>query len=65
MANNNLSLDLKSRRDKDGMTYYVAKLKGNFLLDFKEGCTFLVFVADPGAEELQIAPMDNAKEMDD
>ena len=58
MSNNNLTLDLTPRRDKDNRIYYVAKLKGNFLLDFEKGCTFLVFVADPGAEELQIAPME-------
>lgn len=67
MSNNNLTLDLKSRKDKDGMTFYVGKLKGPFSIECEKGAVFLVFVSDQGDEQLQIAPMDNKdnKDIDD
>jgi hypothetical protein len=58
MSNANIRLDLKSRRDKTGQTYFIAKLKGPFTIDCSKGAVFLVFTSDPGAEELQIAPME-------
>lgn len=58
MSNNNLTLDLKTRKDKDGMTFYIAKLKGPFSIDCSEGVVFLVFVSDTGDEQIQIATMD-------
>jgi hypothetical protein len=64
MSNNNLTLDLKARRDKDGAVFYVGKLKGPFSIDCDKGAVFLVFVSDVGGEQLQIAPMDN-KNQDD
>lgn len=64
MSNKNLTIDLKARKDVDGNTYYVAKLKAPILIDCKQGVVFLVFVSDPDNEALQIAPMDN-KENDD
>ena len=64
MSNKNLTIDLKARKDMDGQTFYVGKLKGPFLLDFSAGATFLIFVSDKGDEQLQIAPMDN-KEVED
>lgn len=62
MSNNNLTLDLKPRKDKDGAIFYVAKLKGPFKIDCKDGAVFLVFISDSGDEALQIAPMDNSKD---
>jgi hypothetical protein len=59
MSNKNLTIDLKSRRDKDGMTFYVGKLKGPFMIDCQKGAVFLVFVSDHGDEQLQIAQMDD------
>ena len=64
MSNKNLTIDLKARKDKDGMTFYVGKLKGPYLIDCSPGAVFLIFVSDQGDEQLQIAPMDN-KEIDD
>lgn len=64
MSNKNITLDLKPRKDKDGMTFYVAKVKAPVMIDCSQGVVFLVFTADPGDEQLQIAQMDN-KETDD
>lgn len=64
MSNKNLTIDLKARKDKDGMIFYVGKLKAPMLIDAKDGVVFLVFVSDQGDEQLQIAPMDN-KELDE
>jgi hypothetical protein len=64
MANKNLTIDLKARKDSDGMTFYVGKLRCPVHIDCSDGVTFLIFVADPGQEQLQIASMDS-KEKDD
>ena len=64
MSNKNIILDLKTRKDVDGQIFYVAKVKAPVLIDCSAGAVFLVFVADKGEEQLQIAVMDN-KEMDD
>lgn len=63
MSNNNFIIDLKARKDIDGRTFYVGKVKAPILIDCDRGATFLVFVSDKGEEQLQIAPMDN-KETD-
>lgn len=62
MANNNLMIDLKSRKDRDGKVYLVGKLKAPVLIDCLPGVTFLIFFADNGEEQLQIALMDDGKE---
>lgn len=64
MSNKNVTIDLKARKDKDGETFYVGKIKAPVLIDCSMGAVFLVFVADNGEEQLQIALMDN-KEVDD
>lgn len=64
MSNKNVTIDLKARRDKDGMVFYVGKIKAPVLIDCSQGAVFLVFVSDQGDEQLQIALMDN-KEADD
>ena len=64
MSNKNVTIDLKARKDKDGMTFYVGKIKGPFLIDCTQGVVFLAFVSDQGDEQLQIAQMDN-KELQD
>lgn len=64
MSQKNIILDLKARKDGEGKTFYVAKVKAPVLIDCTSGATFLVFIADRGEEQLQIAPMDN-KEMVD
>ena len=55
MSNSNLCIDLNPRKDSAGRTFYIGKLKfpGNIIL--KDGAAFLVFVSEPGSEELQIA----------
>ena len=60
----NLSLDLKSKIDTHGRTYYVAKLKGPFSIDCLDGIAILVFVSEEGAEQIQIAPMDQREKSD-
>lgn len=64
MSNKNLTIDLKSRKDKDGMIFYVGKIKAPVTIDCSQGVVFLVFVSDEGDEQLQIALMDT-KDTDD
>lgn len=65
MSNKNVTIDLKARKDKDGMIFYVGKLKAPVLIDCTQGAVFLVFVSDQGDEQLQIALMDNKELQDD
>lgn len=58
MSNKNLTIELRARPDKHGRTIYVGKIRAPVLIDCSEGATFLIFIADEGAEELQIACMD-------
>ncbi len=58
MSNKNVKIDLKARKDVDGQTFYVGKLKIPAMIDCKDGITFLVFVSDKGEEQLQLAPME-------
>jgi len=58
MANMNITIDLKARKDVDGQVFYVGKVKAPMLIDCYHGATFLVFVSDKGDEQLQIAVMD-------
>ena len=64
MSNKNVIIDLKPRKDKDGRTFYVGKIKAPVLIDCSQGSVFLVFVSDHGDEQLQIALMDNTKSED-
>lgn len=59
MSNSNLKIDLYPRKDVDGNTFYVGKLKVKANLNLEDGVTFLIFVSDKGNEQLQIAPMGN------
>lgn len=59
MSNKNITIDLKARKDVDGQTFYVGKVKAPIMIDCSIGTVFLVFVADKGEEQLQIALMDN------
>jgi hypothetical protein len=63
MSNKNVTIDLKARQDKDGMVFYVGKIKAPILIDCSQGAVFLVFVSDQGDEQLQIGLMN--KETDD
>lgn len=64
MSNKNITIDLKARKDMDGQTFYVGKVKAPALIDLSIGVVFLVFVSDKGDEQLQIALMDNSKSED-
>lgn len=64
MANNNLTIDLKARKDRDGKIFYVGKLRSPVLIDCSEGAVFLIFVSDLGQEEMQIALMDEKENAD-
>ena len=52
--NNNLTIELHSKKDTNQRTYYVGRLNAPITLDFKDGVTFLIFVSENGEEELQI-----------
>lgn len=58
MSNNNLTINLKARKDVDGKTFYVGKLKCPVAIDCTDGTVFLVFLSDTGEEQLQIAAME-------
>ena len=67
MSNKNLTIDLKSRKDSAGNTYYVGKIEAPVLIDCSKGVVFLMFVSENGAEQLQIANMEkkqNNKDQD-
>lgn len=64
MSNKNIVIDLKARKDVDGQTFYVGKVKAPVLIDCHQGAVFLVFISDKGDEQLQIAVMDN-KDLED
>lgn len=64
MSNKNVTIDLKSRKDKDGRTFYVGKIKAPVLIDCSHGAVFLIFISDQGEETLQIALMDSKDDND-
>ena len=61
--NKNITIDLKAKKDIDGQTFYVGKVKAPMLIDCSMGAVFLIFISDKGEEQLQIALMDH-KEQD-
>jgi len=61
MSNKNITIDLKACPDRDGNVFYVGKIKSPVLIDLSKGAAFLVFISDKGAEQLQIALMDNSE----
>ena len=62
MSNNNITIDLKARLDKDGQTFYVGKIEAPVLSDCAKGAVFLIFIADKGAEQMQIALLNKKDE---
>lgn len=60
-----IKINLEVRTDNYGKQYYIGKLKGPFVIDCNEkttgGACFLIFLSEPGAEELQIAQIDNSQ----
>lgn len=64
MSDGRIHLELEPRIDDFGKKFYIAKLKGPFLLDCSErtgGVAFMVFVSEEGNEELQISPITGPK----
>src|SRR5690606_15220266 len=45
-------------KDSNGQPYYIGKLQFPGTLEFDGGVSFMVFSAEQGLEELQIAPLD-------
>jgi len=54
---NNLRIDLNPATDRNGNIFYVGKLESPVTIDCKDGVTFLIYVANSGEEEMQIAPL--------
>ncbi len=52
----NVIIKLKKREDADGNTFYVGKIESPVMIDCRDGAAFLVFLSEPGNEQLQIAP---------
>jgi hypothetical protein len=52
---NNLKIELKPHLDGNNKTYYVGKLEFPGTIDCSEGVSFLVFISEPGCEEIQVA----------
>lgn len=69
MSDGRIHLELEPRVDDYGKKFYIAKLKGPFLIDCSEkagGVAFMVFVSEEGSEELQISQITTPKkERDD
>ena len=69
MSDGKFTLELEPGLDRFGKKYYMAKLKGPFLIDCSEkngGVCFMVFVSEEGSEELQISHITSPKrERDD
>lgn len=65
MSNKNLTVDLRGKLDKEKRTYYVGKLKFPGTIDCSKGVAFLIFIAENGSEQLQIAPMDKNDDFED
>jgi hypothetical protein len=55
----NVIIKLKERTDSEGKKYYVGKIESPVLIDCRDGAAFLVFLSEPGNEQLQIAPDNN------
>lgn len=64
MSSKNLTIELRARPDKNKQTFYVGKIKAPVLIDCSEGAVFLIYISEPGAEELQIAIMDDKDNVD-
>ena len=58
MSNKNLTIELKSTKDKNGKTYHIGKIKAPVMIDCSEGVVFLIYTSEENMEELQIASMD-------
>lgn len=58
MNSYHLRVDLNPREDRNNNIFYLGKLQYPGFIDCSAGVTFLIFLAEDGLEELQIAPTD-------
>lgn len=58
-----LAVPLDAKKDAKNNTFYIGKLQFNGSLNLKEGQTFMIFLSDDGAEEMQIGIMDPDREV--
>ena len=54
-------IELTKQFDSNKQPFYIGKLQLPKTLDFDEGVSFMVFTAEDGVEELQIAPLDKSR----
>lgn len=54
----NLKIDLYPDLDRNGRQYFIGKLKSPVNINCKDGIVLLVFTAENGSEQIQIAAMD-------
>jgi hypothetical protein len=54
-------IELTKQFDSNDQPYYIGKLQLPMTLDFDDGVSFMVFTAEDGVEELQIAPLDPSR----
>lgn len=52
-----ISIKLYSKQDNNGKPFYYGKLQFNGTLSMTDGQSFMIFLSDPGCEELQIGPL--------
>lgn len=52
---------IKVPKDSAGNPYFIGKIQWPGVMDFEHGISFMVFVAENGMEELQIAPADPSR----
>jgi hypothetical protein len=48
-------------KDNAGNPYFIGKLQFPAIMKFEKGASFMVFLAESGAEELQIGPIDPSR----
>jgi hypothetical protein len=56
-----LKIDLEPQKDRSGNTYYLGKIKGPFTIDCSDGVAFLIFISNPGEEEMNISSITQKK----
>lgn len=64
MSSKNVTIDLKASKDRHGNTFYIGKIEAPVLIDCSDGAVFLIFTAEKGEEQMQIALMDRTKNDD-
>ena len=50
-------IDLFKKFDSNNEAYYIGKLQANFRMDLDAGQSFMIFLSDENAEQIQIGPL--------